>query len=57
MKLIRFSLILFVAVIAGCSSTPKVETVVTQEPEYVDDGIDPVTRAQVEAWKNLIDSG
>jgi len=55
--LVRVSLVLFVAVIAGCSSTPKVETVVTPEPEYVGNGIDPVTQAQVEAWKSLIDSG
>jgi len=38
---------LFLAVLAGCSSTPP----------KIDTGIDPVTQQRVDSWKALIDSG
>lgn len=48
----RIVIAFFLLLLAGCSSTPKVE-----EVPVVTDGIDVETRARVEQWKSLIDNG
>ena len=48
----RWIILFLLACLAGCGSTPKVES-----PTLVMDGIDQVTRERVAQWKALVDTG
>jgi len=48
----KIIIITFIALLAGCASTPKVYT-----PPPKPDGISKATKARVQAWKQLINTG